>query len=769
MKRNNNFEIFNIKKKSKVDESPTDLLQPSTSRAATASSFDDQICYSIINFDSKLVEPDDLPAISNDLIVISRQTGGTKSHYNFNLKNQISNKTFGVTQSVYDIETNETLPMSFAEAIQSLNAFFKQVHQKFVVPLKKNDRIQIMFNHDAFTYPVYVGFLFRDQMTTEIMKNQFENTCQSYKHRSENEIQKKHQFTASICVAEVPKGSRPIKSLKKKQGAYEKVNTRKTRTVEAHEPPVISDFDDYIRHKNCIVNINNNDNFCLIYSVLIGQAYWDKHPLKGNYAANCNLLKTQVHKIAKHLDLDPDVELGISEIKRIETYLKEYQIMVLDWEKSKSIPIYLNTNAEFNKYIYVLLYKNHFYAIKSIAAFYECNRYCHACKHQYSKNGWHKCPAVCKLCERIICVEDKNNDQRFNCSVCKKKCLNIKCKNRHEEYVCSLKKLCEVCGRVKLNPHVCGDDSKWCGNCKESVPLDHKCYILTEDQVALRDVNKAEEKFDGFIFFDYETYLNDEKIHIPNLIMAKKICVNCIDRTEECNECIKMFCFTENNEFCKWLILHKHFIAIAHNLKGFDGSFIIRYCMRSVCPNDSFPGLLVNGTKVLSIKFRELKIIDSYSFIPSSLDSFTKTFDLTAVKGYFPHTFNTIANTNYIGPIPAREHYCSDFFSKEKKIKFDLWYDSQCDKTFNMYEEIRKYCWSDVLLLARGCMKFRTNIMNFTKRPNDIEGICPFRNAVTIASLSNLIYRRNSLKENQIAIIPENGYNKEQRTSMPAH
>ena len=91
--------------------------------------------------------------------------------------------------------------------------------------------------------------------------------------------------------------------------------------------------------------------------------------------------------------------------------------------------------------------------------------------------------------------------------------------------------------------------------------------------------------------------------------------------------------------------------------------------MRSVCPNDSFPGLLVNGTKVLSIKFRELKIIDSYSFIPSSLDSFTKTFDLTAVKGYFPHTFNTIANTNYIGPIPAREHYCSDFFSKEKKNK----------------------------------------------------------------------------------------------------
>lgn len=121
MKRNYNFEIFNIKKKSRIDESSIDSIQPTTSRAATASSFDDRICYSIINFDSKLVEPDDLPTLSNESLVISRQTGRTKSHYNFNLKNQISSKTFGVTQSVYDIETNETLPMSFADAIQSLN------------------------------------------------------------------------------------------------------------------------------------------------------------------------------------------------------------------------------------------------------------------------------------------------------------------------------------------------------------------------------------------------------------------------------------------------------------------------------------------------------------------------------------------------------------------------------------------------------------------------------------------------------------------------
>lgn len=62
-----------------------------------------------------------------------------------------------------------------------------------------------------------------------------------------------------------------------------------------------------------------------------------------------------------------------------------------------------------------------------------------------------------------------------------------------------------------------------------------------------------------------------------------------------------------------------------------------------------------------------------------------------------------------------------------------------------MYEEIRKYCWSDVLLLTRGYLKFRENVMKITKRNEDL-GICPFKMAVTIASLSNLIYRRLSLR-----------------------
>ena len=53
---------------------------------------------------------------------------------------------------------------------------------------------------------------------------------------------------------------------------------------------------------------------------------------------------------------------------------------------------------------------------------------------------------------------------------------------------------------------------------------------------------------------------------------------------------------------------------------------------------DSLPKVLLMGTKILSIEFRHVKIIDSYSFIPMGLDKFAKSFNIKEhKKGFFPH------------------------------------------------------------------------------------------------------------------------------------
>jgi hypothetical protein len=43
--------------------------------------------------------------------------------------------------------------------------------------------------------------------------------------------------------------------------------------------------------------------------------------------------------------------------------------------------------------------------------------------------------------------------------------------------------------------------------------------------------------------------------------------------------------------------------------------------------------------------------------------------------------------------------------------KFLEWYESKKDKIFDFQKEIHEYCFSDVDILRRGCMKFRNLLM----------------------------------------------------------
>ena len=174
------------------------------------------------------------------------------------------------------------------------------------------------------------------------------------------------------------------------------------------------------------------------------------------------------------------------------------------------------------------------------------------------------------------------------------------------------------------------------------------------------------------------------------------------------------------------------------------------------------PEMILNGTKILSLKYTDVKVIDSLSFLPMPLEKFAKTLDLRELKkGFFPHEFNTIDNQDYVGIYPTKDYYDIDYFSSEKRTEFEAWYLKNSQNTFNFQQEIEDYCVSDVKLLKEGCISFRKII-------NDKSNLDPFSSCTTIASLCHHIFRKNIMKENTIAIIPPNGYNPEQRTSVKA-
>ncbi len=75
-------------------------------------------------------------------------------------------------------------------------------------------------------------------------------------------------------------------------------------------------------------------------------------------------------------------------------------------------------------------------------------------------------------------------------------------------------------------------------------------------------------------------------------------------------------------------------------MKSYDGFFIMNFIIKNLLPTDILPDILLNGSKLLVIKFMGIKIIDSINFIPMSLSKMPKIFGLSELKkGYFPHFF----------------------------------------------------------------------------------------------------------------------------------
>ena len=103
----------------------------------------------------------------------------------------------------------------------------------------------------------------------------------------------------------------------------------------------------------------------------------------------------------------------------------------------------------------------------------------------------------------------------------------------------------------------------------------------------------------------------------------------------------------------------------------------------------------MNGAKIMELKVpsANVRFIDSLNFFPMALAKLPKTFGFTELKkGFFPHFFNTRANEQYVGPIPAIEYYDPDGMKPEVQREFLRWHDTQKDVVFDIHREnMEKY------------------------------------------------------------------------------
>ncbi|XP_043287522.1 uncharacterized protein [Venturia canescens] len=233
-----------------------------------------------------------------------------------------------------------------------------------------------------------------------------------------------------------------------------------------------------------------------------------------------------------------------------------------------------------------------------------------------------------------------------------------------------------------------------------------------------------------FIFYDFETQQctpvkgdPTTRVHEPNLCVAQRVCTKCCDNAsidEPCEHCGDHEFLFRTNPVCQLVELaiqsmpnFSHVFLIAHNAGGFDAQIILRYFIEE--KKTQLPSLIMNGTKIITMRVGKLVFLDSLNYFHMPLSALPKSFGLkTALaKGSFPHLFNRPENQNYIGPMPPAADYSPDTMRPEERERFF-------------------------------CM--------------DSGRVCPFSENTTIASACFQIFRKNFLKPNTIGIIPTGGY-----------
>lgn len=588
-----------------------------------------------------------------------------------------------------------------------------------------------------------------------------------------------------------------------------------------------------MKHKdNWIIDVAhptlNNQNACLPLCIVLGMKLAKSNAMKKKKIYNdwiknskkFQKLLAEATKLSKQVNvnfsangcstLDIQKFYGCSAIKNIYSiYIYLDRANPRDRIKPATIP------AQKTKVINIFLLDdlNHFILITDIRKFFGVAQYCQKCKLPHNNLTNHRCEGACPCCYSSTKCCDNNVQQIFlKCSTCNRKFVNQHCLEQHRQNkmyvpvaqnnvdmtkvtVCDLLQICNTCGtfvdyRKRLaysqlrrwpeKPtyvHACGE--YYCYICDDLVSFGHQCYIQ----------KYRREKSSNYvmIFYDLECMqvqnnntasLPDNAVtytHKPNLVIADRVCNECIRESDVYFECFACrttrrniflndreangvdcvtkfinFVFYQANTFYR----KKTFILIAHNFQGYDSHFVMKSLMDNKTVKDKDIKLIMKGMKILKITVHfRYHFIDSLSFLQMSLAKFPKAFELkNLMKGYYPHLFNTEENFRKITRFPDQKYFITNGMSVNDKKKFEDWYAEQLNskKVFNNRNELIAYCGDDVRILREGCVKFMLEFEELTT-------VNPFLEAFTLAGAVFIVYTKQFMTPNTLGII-KTGY-----------
>lgn len=409
-----------------------------------------------------------------------------------------------------------------------------------------------------------------------------------------------------------------------------------------------------------------------------------------------------------------DVYIGIyvsaSQAKRVKVYKPDYRA----GDVRKNDPKIEMIN--------LLVAENHCSAITNLREFVK-NR---ANASRTSINNY------CVLCERVT---TSNNNSIAECKVHFKKCLADKDGQ--------LDTVNEVHHRKKYiktyTPKAFVFNSKFkafeCRTCRALLErgqnqMDHVCYIVRPeelDEVAKEDV----------YVYDFEAAQVEDE-NLPGVLVhdVNLACVRAAYPDSIVGENRQQF--YNIDDFMVWVLSQtgKRRVYIAHNAGSYDVQFIMRYLERNLIPHSFIPApSSIHKYLSVTIPFGagfNATFLDFRNYMPASLKNIGISFGLNLAKGDFPHHFNNGWRDLFEGRIPIlddpRDFWCMKTKRTQEEVsEFHEWYNMQCTiyctcdsevcscgkEPWKFREQLARYCWLDVDVLAEAVVKYRNNAMSF--------------------------------------------------------
>ena len=546
------------------------------------------------------------------------------------------------------------------------------------------------------------------------------------------------------------------------------VKTPQRGSGKKNRNPGMRCLDNENKRKRCIIPIRNNDNLCCPRAIVTMIAHCRRE--ESNDASFHWRYMKEGKAVQEHAARELCQQAGVNpgpcgwhELHKFQEYLKPTYQLIAMCRTKPFFPIYKGPPA--SKQICLLKSDDHYDGCTSFSAFVNRSYWCSLCNRGFNVNDAknHPCEGrSCHSCNRTDCPDYKRDGQATNiCDWCNCRFYGDNCFQHHlTTKQCQTHKTCLKCYAeyhvIKGKRHRCGFTT--CPSCKQVVHMQsHKCFIQPhvekESQPQMDEEGNEKQPLPPplYIWSDIEAMQMDNREFEPNMLCYKTSESNTI-ATHKGKQCVASFLHDldeatdiPNDD------RDRQVIVIFHNLKGFDGVFLINelYKQKRTVENQ-----LTIGCKVLAFQSGSLMFKDSLCFIPFPLAAFPATFNLQELKkGFFPHAFNLPHHQDYVGQIPSIEFFDPEGMSDKKKNELEQWHAKQVrdNVQYDFQKEMQEYCASDVELLQAACEAFATEF-------ETVAGFNPFSKCVTIASACHLYWRKHCLEEDTIAIEPLKGW-----------